>query len=472
MKENNFHDFFFNVKGMQYDSGNINGLIFYADLTGLPNSADVEYKRLLNQANKFTTTATDGAYQITVPVVYEQANPGQTKYIVTISPNGGDDFVTEIDTVLIVSGSNTIRHYVSVIPENQTQDIEGIVRNVYSKALESGVTVRVINRSTGELIEEDITGSDGKYSFENIPAGTDVEFELGKENELWMINNEHDVPNPVLDTIIAFNRYFYPKTVEVPEVGANSTIEGDGEEIAEMVGTDKINFEEILRDIDYMWANGPGSPYWSARTWIQDHFYEGSSPITTANTMRNITTTMQNDYDPYTNFYPGQLGWNVNFSQGNLTTPILATTTYGVTAIMGGEMMMTDDGTLAPVIKEMQGRRLLLGTVSSRPSMMNATAVMPDSKDRSYVHLILINQNGRFDEDHETYSLENITSVEPSSKAASGMGLKEKPLPNTEYQDLEGNKPHSKNHFNKEKYQEQVQFQRQEQVRTPIANSK
>ncbi|RLD55014.1 MAG: hypothetical protein DRJ05_13670, partial [Bacteroidetes bacterium] len=243
MKENNFHDFFFNVKGMQYDSGNINGLIFYADLTGLPNSADVEYKRLLNQANKFTTTATDGAYQITVPVVYEQANPGQTKYIVTISENGGDSFITEIDTVLIVSGSNTIRHYVSQTPQNQTQDIEGIVRNVYSKALESGVTVRLINRANGEIIEEDITGSDGKYSFENIPAGMEVEFQLGKPDELWMVNNEYDIPDEVMDTIVAFNRYFYPKTVQVPEVGTNSTIEGDGEEISEIYGQDYIHFK-------------------------------------------------------------------------------------------------------------------------------------------------------------------------------------------------------------------------------------
>jgi len=236
VKENTFHDFFFNTMGMQYEDGNVYGLIFYEDLTGQPNSANVEYKRLLNQSELFTTTATNGAYQLTVPVIFEPENPGKTKYLVTLTENGGDPFETQIDTVLISPETNFIEHYVNqILPPDPEQDIEGVVRNVYTKLLESGVTVRVINRETGELIEEDITGADGKYSFENIPQGTLVEFELGKPNELWMVNNEFDIPEEIVDTLLTFNRYFYPKTVEVPQVGTNTTFQGSGEEAAEMV---------------------------------------------------------------------------------------------------------------------------------------------------------------------------------------------------------------------------------------------
>ena len=445
VKESTFHDFIFNVNGIQYEDGDVMGWIEFADLTGAPTNADVEYKRFYNQSEIYTTTAPNGFYELTVPVVFEQQNPGQTKYIVTLTENGGSSFITEIDTVLVVPGNeNLFQHYINQTPPpNTEQDFEGIIRQVYTKLPESGVTIRVINRTTNELIEEDITGSDGAYSFLDIPAGTLVEFELGKPGELWMVNNEFDIPDEVIDTLKVMNRYFYPKTVEVPEVGTNTTFEGDGEEIAEMVGSDYINFEEILRDTDNMWANGPGTAYWSARTWIENNFYEGNSPITTVNTERNITNTMQTYYEPYTNFYSGQLGWNVNFNSGNLTIPLIATTTYGVFAIIGGEIMTT--GGLEEYIKELQGRRLFLGSVNSRPSMMNSDPEVPDEKDRAYVYLILINQDGRFDTDQETYSLENLTSTEPTMKT---------------YKDIPGNKPHSKKYFNWQKFAEQMEAEK------------
>jgi len=467
VKEDTYHDFYFNVTGTQYADGNVQGWIYYEDLSGEPNSADVEYKRLLDQTEIFTTTATNGYYQIDVPVVYEEDNPGQTKYIVTLSENGGDPFQTEIDTVLVSPGDNAFIHYVNqILPPDAELDIEGIVRNVYTKQPESGVTVRVINRSTNDLIEEDITGSDGAYEFLDIPQGTLLKFELGKTGELWMVNNEYDVPTTLTDTVDVLNRYFYPKTVEVPQVGTNSTIQGDGEEAAEMVGADYINFEEILRGVDNMWANGATGTYWSARTWIEDNFYEGNSPITTVNTQRDITTTMQQNYEPYTNFYPGQLGWNVNFGSGNTTSPFYSATNYGSFAVIGGEIMTT--GQLQSYIKELQGRRLQLGSVSSRPSMMNSTATMPDEKDRAYVHLILLNQDGRFASNQESYSLENLTSTAPTMQANASQEnnsyQKEKPLPSADYVEVVGNKPHSKTHFNQEKFTEQMQAQRQEQI--------
>jgi hypothetical protein len=452
VQEDTEHEFFFNVTetGSQYEDGDVWGQIFFVDGGQSPSNADVEYKQLNNQSQIFNTTAPNGVYNIQVPIVFEAANPGQTKYIVTIEENGGDEFQTLVDTLLVSEGVNGFTHYVEETGSNPTQTIEGIIRNVYSKQAESGVTIRVINRSNGSLIEEDITTSNGQYSFPNIPAGTLVEFELGKPGELWVVNSEYDVPENITEPTVTFNRYFYPKTVEVPQVGSNSNIEGGGEEVAEMVGDDFINFEEILRDTDYMWANGSGSE--SARTWIENNFYEGNSPITTASTQRNITETMQQNYEPYTNFYSGQLGWNVNFGSGNLTTPLFSTTNYGVFAVIGGEIMTTEGGSepLAPVIKELQGRRLQLGSVNSRISMMNASASMPTSKDRAYVYIIRINQDGRFDTEQETYSLEYATSVEPvsGSRGYSKDG---------NYVDKPGNKPHCKSHFNHKKYREQLE---------------
>ncbi|RLD37656.1 MAG: hypothetical protein DRI83_03595, partial [Bacteroidetes bacterium] len=200
------HDFFFNVTGVQYDDGTANGWIEFT-AGGTPTNANVEYKRLLNQSEIFNTTAPDGFYQIVVPVVYEPLNPGETKYIVTISQNG-DPFITKIDTVLVASGDNYFQHYVTQQATNPEQDIEGIVKHVYTKLPESGVTVRVIDRSTGSLIEEDITGTDGSYFFANIAAGTLVEFELGKSGELWNVNNEFDIPTEIIDTLVTINRYF------------------------------------------------------------------------------------------------------------------------------------------------------------------------------------------------------------------------------------------------------------------------
>jgi len=452
MIEDTPHDFFFNVTGVQYADGTANGWVDFT-VGGSPTDANVEYKQLNNQTEIFNTTAPNGFYQLVVPVVYEASNPGETQYIVTLTENG-DPFVTEIDTVLVAPGDNYFQHYVVQQSGSDEQDIEGIVRNVYTKQPEAGVTVRVINRTTGDLIEEDITTSNGEYYFENIAAGTLVEFELGKSGELWMVNNEYDIPDEIIDTLVTFNRYFYPKTMEVPQVGTNTTIQGDGGEVTILVGTDKINFEEILRDIDYMWANGPTGTYWSARSEIANLFYEGNSPIVTANTQRNITNSMQYYYEPYTNFYPGQLGWNVNFGSGNLTTPIFATTNYGVTAIMGGDMMMSAQ--LANYIKEMQGRRMWFGDVPDASnggwvSYMNNNPSMPGEKDRAYTHLILINQNGRFDVDEETYSCENLTSVEPTSKATSGIG----------HTDIPGNKPHCKHHLNTEKLAGQIKLVKQ-----------
>jgi predicted nucleic acid-binding Zn-ribbon protein len=444
VQENTPHDFFFNVNEIQYDDAIVNGWIDFTT-GGSPTSADVEYKRLLNQSETYTTVATDGYYQIDVPVVYEPQNPGQTKYIVTISANE-DPFITEIDTVLVAPGVNYFQHYVIQQVTEVFQDIQGTVRNVYSKQPESGVIVRVINRNSGELIEEDITGSDGQYFFADISAGTPVEFELGKTGELWMVNNEYDVPEEISDTLVTFNRYFYPKNVEVPQVGTNTTILGDGEEAAEMVGGDYVNFEEVLRDQDLMWANGPNGSYWSARSWIENNFYEGNSPITTTSTERNITEDMQQNYDPYTNYYPGQLGWNVNFGSGNTTSHYYSGTEYGVVAIMGGEIMTT--GLLKEYIKELQGRRLDLGAVSSRESMMNSNPAMPTEKDRAYVYIIRINQKGRFDTSQETYSLENLTSTEPD-RGTRGYTEEGK------YTDRPGNKPHCKAYPNLKKLEEQ-----------------
>ncbi len=236
VNEGQYEDFFFNVNAVQYADGNIQGLVRFQENGQAVGFAHVEYKRFLDQTTTFDTTANqNGGYMLTVPVFYEPQNPGETKYLVVLTPTS-IPFVEKTDTVLVVPGTNGFIHYVNQIPQNQTQDIVGIVRNVYSKNPESGVTVRVINRTTGDLIEEDLTQSDGAYEFDNIPAGTLVKFELGKPGELWMVNNFYDVPQEILDTLVTFNRYFYPATVEVPQVGANTTIQGDGEEIAEMVG--------------------------------------------------------------------------------------------------------------------------------------------------------------------------------------------------------------------------------------------
>ena len=154
---------------------------------------------------------------------------------------------------------------------------------------------------------------------------------------------------------------------------------------------------------------------------------------------------MINQYEPYTNFYEGQLGWIVQFGSGNLTSHHTNSTNYGVTAILGGEIMTTSGGTNypAPVLKELLGRRLWFGNVASRESMMNSNPALINELDRAIINLILTNQKGRFVTDEETYSLEFVTSEDPRG--------------NPVYQNMPGNKPHCKMHFNHKLYKEQLQ---------------
>ncbi len=360
----------------------------------------------------------------------------------------------KVDTLLLSPGYNYVETLVEAIPPPiPTQDIEGIVREVYTKNPASGITVRVIDRSDGSLIEEVITGVDGKYSFLDILAETEVEFELGSVDHFWSYNNEYNVPEEFEDTVIVFNRLVYPKSVEIPMVGDNYLIDGDGEEVSEMVGADVINFEEILRHEDNMYPNDSiNLDYVDGKNYINEYFYEGNSPITSVSTPRDITTTIQAGYEPYTNFYIGLLGWNIDFGGGNHVSPIFVPTNYGVFATLGGEIEATSGGSepLAPVIKEMEGRRLYLGDVTSpanggRWSMMNSSASMPTEKDRAYVHLILLNQKARFNSSEETYSLEFMTNEDPSSKPLSTSKVL------SGYIDIPGTKPHCKKYFNHKK---------------------
>jgi len=67
----------------------------------------------------------------------------------------------------------------------------------------------------------------------------------------------------------------------------------------------------------------------------------------------SITPNMIQNYNPYTNFYEGQMGWNIN-DGGNLTEPIIAG--YGEdNLIIGGRIEVS--GNLLGIIKEFFFRR-------------------------------------------------------------------------------------------------------------------
>ena len=389
-----------------------------------------------------------------------------SRYKVNITHENLEDFVT---SVLIKE--NTYHNFTFNVEEAnpvQTydhQDIIGQIFHAYAQMREEGVTIRVINRETGNLIEEQITDEFGIYEFLDIPAGTQVEFELGKPGELWMVNNEYDIPEAPTDTIVSFYRLFYPKQVQVPEVGANSTITGDGAEIAEMVGDDIINFEEVLRGVNLMHNANPSSMYEQTKEFITDNFYEGTDPFVDASTARNITTMIQENYDPYMNFFEGELGFNVEEDGSNFVNTIVVSTSYGAEANIGGEMNVGPEGTnpLSPTVKIMQGERVNLGD-TEREGMMNEEPSMPNEKDRAYFKLISINQYHRFNGWRESFSMENLTSEEPTSRATEGMGFKEKPLPNANYYDKPGNKPYHQGMMNQEKMNAQKQENRKNQI--------
>ena len=204
VQENTMHDFFFNATGIQYANGDIFGNILFTE-GGSPTNANVEYKQYNNQSNIFNTTAPSGMYNLQVPIVYEELNPGQTKYILTLTENG-DPFETLTDTVLVSPGVNNFTHHV-------VQTIEPPIDTVYSDIITSNVFLNgnpfeganisytLLDSITGnqELIREAITNENGQDIVDSLPVLA-AESGLGASKYIITVTNEN--LEDLIDTVL------------------------------------------------------------------------------------------------------------------------------------------------------------------------------------------------------------------------------------------------------------------------------
>jgi len=263
----------------------------------------------------------------------------------------------------------------------------------------------------------------GLYSLANIPAGTQGELVLvSPDTSQWFhrINN-YNLPEFVQslnDTLIeGQNTLLVPRQLIIPQTEndpAPATITANPSEVTELVGpADQKNGEEIARFENRIYLTNFGTPadsayFHTANEAIDSLFYFGQgSPLILVSNQINISAYHQINYN-INNGFPNELGWNVTRGGGNITSPLYSNAATGL-FILGGQINITGD--LADEIKEIEGRRLQLGDVTSRVSFMNPNPSLPNIKDRAYVHAILINQQARVMTGNEIFSLNGLSTT-------------------------------------------------------------
>ena len=387
----------------------------------IPN-VNVNMWRLINPADTFSyiTNAAGMFIYEDIPV------SGPTDYVFqSFKDDGVNPVLVSLDTATLVEGTNAmLNFYLEEIP--QFFNMTGSVREFYTQSqLVSGVGMLVRDRNTGVTIDSTGTNASGFYSLHNIPAGLEAEIVMiGKANHFNRIQ-DYDFPAIVQsleDSLISGkNTLHVPFDFTIPQTAndpAPATLVAVAAEVAEMVGpADEQNGEEIARFENRIYLTNFGAPedsafYHAAEQAIDSLFYSGQgSPLVLVPNHINISPYHQLNYNIYVGF-PDQLGWNVTRGGGNITTPISSSAATGG-YILGGQINITGNvGDITSSIKELQGRRLQLGDVTSRVSFMNIMSSDPNTKDRAYVHAILINHDARVMQSYEVFPLSGLSISE------------------------------------------------------------
>ncbi len=319
----------------------------------------------------------------------------------------------------IING--TINLIYSLTPDAgipQQQDLGGIIVDKITGNLLSGVTARVREQGTNDLLGETITNSNGEYLLEDIPAGKNVYFVIGGLSDHFAFNgDEYELPDVIqveADTSkLVFNYDLGNKIITVPGSGG-LTVNPFGDQIDEMyIGPQS----ELGAGRNILWDQMMG--------WTNEIQREGNRTL--MNNFMNLfglngkfvevfDTLNQNGtggYNVYNNYFPGEIGMNIR-PGGDQTNSF----TENIVTNLGNSMTgspaanVTVSQNTNAFYKE-GGRTIYLAEVTSRNSFMNPIPKDPNNLDRGITDYIVDHYIKMITEDKAYFGLNNIADNIP-----------------------------------------------------------
>ena len=395
------------------------GLIETLYSIGGEDNVEVKVWRLNNtiDTNTYVTNAAGRFYYDNLPIEGSSSDYVFKSYK---DAEDGNPVLISIDTFNLIPEFNPM-HTIYLETISQFITTTGTIREFYTQSTTvAGVIMEVREADGGPTIGSSTTDANGFYSISGIPSGAETEIVMtGLANHFHRIHSYtfHEVFVEEDTLLPDRNMLHVPDSMQIPQPQgdpAPANLLADAAEVAELVGYDQKNGEQIARfenriNLVNFWTPSDSLIYFGAEETIDSLFYkgEGSPLVLVANTV-NITTYHILNYDINIGF-PGELGWNLTYGGGNVTTPIYSSSATGG-YVIGGEIHVMSG--LNGRIKELEHRRKQLGDVTSRPSFGNPTnATMPDHKDRAYVYAIDINLDARVMTGNEVFPLDGLTTT-------------------------------------------------------------
>jgi hypothetical protein len=313
-----------------------------------------------------------------------------TPYIVTIEPTDESAmFSPRTFTRVLQDGDNgVVKDTVYTVPEHK--DISGVLKDLDTHNPLANVNV-ALRTKAGIITYTGMTDAQGRFNFEDVPSG-EYDWELSKANYWsWNIPVEIAIPGTPADTAeTGWNEIMiYSNSRPLPE-GGNHVITLD--QFKQMVGERSMLIEYIMGRQLLHNVDGLDTTEYRARlNEMNDLVFPNGGGLDVA-----IRTNQPFDigswliqYNPYNNFFPGQIGTNIE-AGGN-------TTSYepgpGGLYAVAGEMELSSVGDLTGLVFTHEHCRLLgFKTVATRPSIMQPTQqniVEPTDTDMAIIHTAL-----------------------------------------------------------------------------------
>jgi hypothetical protein len=203
--------------------------------------------------------------------------------------------------------------------------------------------VKMRDVNSGLIVDSSLTDANGVAVMQNVPLGTVFKLEYGNETSL---NNRPDyfsrIDNVTIDSITGTNVVFADtidpvvrqrtlpkKWLVVPKRAGESgtadsvNIGGNALWLTEII-TDSVNIEAAKgRDIN-VYINDPGQLATLQTNYIgygDSLFFptNADEPWNYVTTALDITPTIESNYDENSNYYPGELGVNIDVNTWNHT---------------------------------------------------------------------------------------------------------------------------------------------------------
>ena len=370
----------------------------------------------------------------------------EKQFYVHLSPDPeGRQFLPTTDTIWLHEGNNYfLEHFVEPIPATIDQYFKLVDSNTREGLV--NFTIRAKNEtSEGEILAQALTNENGLALLENIPEdallyleygpeytnGADTSYYSSKGNKWQMLPDTwfaNDTISP--DTVklaLPNKNLIIPQTENDP---APATIWTPAEYVTEMIRGppaphngigEPVNIEQAYRNEIRIWLNE------NTETWVPDYltqidslfFADGTFPYVVVGDSIDTEGIEGIPYHHETNYYPGELGFNVRSGGNNCylkkktaydECSLNNNNTDYMNIILGGDIELS--GNSNAVFKELVMRLNNFNDVTSRTSFANVMGAPPNEYDRAITRAIRINQFNRVsstDERVQSFSLYYLT---------------------------------------------------------------